>query len=302
MKIILLGRNGQVGWELQRALQPIGEVIALNREVENGQSGDITDYDAMHSLFESQQPDVVVNASAYTAVDQAEKDIDICELVNHMAVRHLAHLCKKHSCLLVHYSTDYVFNGSGKSPWKETDLASPINQYGISKRNGELAIERSGCQFLNFRTSWVYGVQGNNFIKTMLRLAKTNESLSIVSNQIGAPTGAALIADVTAHAIRHYIAQSDTQKTQLIGHYHLTASGQTSWYEYAKFIFATASKLGSELTIKNIYAVSTAQYPTLANRPLNSRLSTDKLQKTFNVCLPPWQLGVEHALQELIHD
>lgn len=302
MKIILLGKNGQVGWELQRALQPIGDVIALNRAVENGQSGDITDFDAMHSLFESQKPDIVVNASAYTAVDQAEKDIDICELVNHTAVRNLAHLCKKHSCLLVHYSTDYVFNGSGKRPWQETDTPSPINQYGISKRNGELAIERSGCQFLNFRTSWVYNVKGNNFIKTMLRLAKTKESLSIVSDQIGTPTGAALIADVTAHTIRHYIAQSDTQKTQLIGHYHLTASGYTSWYEYAKFIFDTACRLECKLAIKDINAVSTAQYPTPANRPLNSRLNTDKLQKSFNVCLPPWQLGVEHALQELIHD
>lgn len=302
MKIILLGKDGQVGWELQRALQPIGEVIALNRAVKNGQSGDITDFDAMRSLFESQKPDVVVNASAYTAVDKAEEDVDACELVNHLAVDHLAKLCQQYSSLLVHYSTDYVFDGSGNKPWLETDIPTPINQYGISKRNGELAIERSGCQFLNFRTSWVYSVHGNNFIKTMLRLAKTKESLSIVFDQIGTPTGAALIADVTAHAIHHYKAQSDTQKTQLIGHYHLTASGYTSWYEYAKFIFDTACELQCKLAIKDTDAVSTAQYPTPANRPLNSRLNTEKLKKTFNLHLPPWQSGVEHALQELIHD
>lgn len=302
MRIILLGKNGQVGWELQRALQPIGEVVALSRESENGLSGDVTNFEEIHRLFEALKPDVVVNATAYTAVDKAEEEIESSTLVNDLAVKNLAAMCKQYSSLLIHYSTDYVFDGNGTKPWIETDTTSPINQYGISKRNGEISIEESGCRFLNFRTSWVYGAYGNNFIKSMLKLFQIKESLSIVSDQIGAPTGAALIADITAHAIRHYFSQPDSQQELLSGHYHLSAAGETSWYDYAQYILEVSNKLKLDLMISNIQPIPTSQYPTPASRPLNSRLDTNKLRHNFDLHIPDWKLGVRQVLQELINE
>lgn len=302
MRIILLGKNGQVGWELQRALQPIGEVIALSRESKNGRSGDVTNFEEIRKLFEELKPDVVVNAAAYTAVDKAEEEVENSTLVNELAVKNLATLCNQYSSLLIHYSTDYVFDGNGTKPWSETDTTSPINQYGISKRNGEISIEKSGCQFLNFRTSWVYGAYGNNFIKSMLKLFQVKESLSIVSDQIGTPTGAALIADITAHAIRHYFARSDAQQKHLSGHYHLAATGETSWYDYAQYILEVSNKLKLELMVSDIQPIPTSQYPTPASRPLNSRLNTNKLRNNFNLHIPDWKLGVKQVLQELINE
>lgn len=302
MRIILLGKNGQVGWELQRALQPIGEVIALSRESKNGLSGDVTNFEEIRKLFEALKPDVVVNATAYTAVDKAEEEVENSTLVNELAVKNLATLCNQYSSLLIHYSTDYVFDGNGTKPWSETDTTSPINQYGISKRNGEISIEKSGCQFLNFRTSWVYGAYGNNFIKSMLKLFQVKESLSIVSDQIGGPTGAALIADITAHAIRHYFSQSDAQQKHLSGHYHLAATGETSWYDYAQYILEVSNKLKLELMVSDIQPIPTSQYPTPASRPLNSRLNTNKLRHNFDLHIPDWKLGVKQVLQELINE
>ena len=198
MKILLLGKNGQVGWELQRALQPLGEVIALDRAAnENNLIGDLADFDQIEYAIEKIKPDVVVNAAAYTAVDKAESDQENADLINHLAVKNLAEICNNQNCLLIHYSTDYVFNGEGKAAWSENNQTDPVNFYGYTKRLGEIAIEQSGCAFLNFRTCWVYGSHGNNFIKTMLKLASSREELSIINDQIGAPTGAALIADIT---------------------------------------------------------------------------------------------------------
>lgn len=301
MKILLLGKNGQVGWELQRALQPLGEVIALDRHTNaQGLCGDITNFETITQLIQQVQPDVVVNATAYTAVDKAESEPEQADLINHLAVKHLAEQCQAMNALLVHYSTDYVFSGQGTQAWQEQDVTTPQNVYGQSKRAGEVALEQSAVKFINFRTSWVYGTHGQNFIKTMLRLAQAKEELSIIADQIGAPTGAALIADVTAQAIRYYSLQAAEQQQQLCGHYHLAASGETSWYEYAQYIFDVARHKGLVLTLQQVHPIVTTAYPTPAKRPLNSRLNTQKLQQQFHLHLPYWQQGVEQVLGEII--
>ena len=299
MKILILGKNGQVGWELQRALQPLGEVIALDRTSDDGLCGDVCDFEAMQHVMNVLCPDVVVNATAYTAVDKAESEQQQADCVNHLAVAHLAKLCVIQDALLIHYSTDYVFSGEGQTPWRESDATSPVNYYGLSKRKGEEALENSLVRFINFRTSWVYATHGNNFIKTMLKLAQSKDELNIIADQIGAPTGAALIADITAQAIRYYQLNKDQQPT-LHGHYHLAAQGETSWFAYAQFIFATARKLGLILQVRQVNAITTAAYPTPAKRPLNSRLNTQKLQHTFQIHLPTWQIGVEQVIGEII--
>lgn len=298
MKILLLGKNGQVGWELQRALQPLGEVVALDRATNaDGLCGDVVDFTAIGKAFEMVHPDVVVNAAAYTAVDKAESECEQADLINHLALANLATLTKVHNALLIHYSTDYVFDGTGSAPWTEDDATNPVNYYGLSKRHGEIALDNSGAKFINFRTSWVYGTHGHNFIKTMLSLAKNRDSLSIIHDQIGAPTGASLIADVTAQVIRHHqLLRSET----VFGHYHLAPQGETSWHEYALFIFKTARELGAELAVKQIDTIPTADYPTPAKRPHNSRLATDKLQQNFKIHLPHWQQGVVQVLGELL--
>ncbi len=301
MKILLFGKNGQVGWELQRALQPLGQVIALDRAMnENGLCGDLADFGQIQNVFEKVQPDIVVNAAAYTAVDKAESDQKTADLINHLAVKKLAEICKLQNCLLIHYSTDYVFNGEGETAWSENDQSEPVNFYGQTKRLGEIAIEQSGCSYINFRTCWVYGSHGNNFIKTMLKLASSREELSIIDDQIGAPTGASLIADVTSHALKYYSLAGLDQQKQLFGHYHLAAAGQCSWYEYAQFVFDYAKQKGQNLTIQKVSAIETIAYPTPAKRPLNSRLNTNKLQTNFKIHLPDWKFGVAQVLEEII--
>lgn len=301
MKILLLGKNGQVGWELQRALQTLGEVISLDRTLnENGLSGDLTDFEQIKHVIKTVQPDVVVNAAAYTAVDKAESDSKSVDLINHLSVKHLAECCAKQEVLLIHYSTDYVFNGEGERAWFEDDETDPVNLYGSTKRLGEVALEQSGCAFINFRTCWVYGTHGNNFIKTMLKLASTREELSIIHDQVGAPTGAALIADVTAQALRYYLLSPVDMQKKLQGHYHLAASGECSWFDYASFIFDLAKEKGQPLAIKKLNAIETKVYPTPAKRPLNSRLNTTKLQTNFKIHLPDWKLGVAQVLEEII--
>lgn len=301
MKILLLGKNGQVGWELQRALQPLGEIIALDRhQNSHGLSGDLANFEQIQYAIEQVQPDIVVNAAAYTAVDKAESDQENADLINHLAVKNLAHICAEKNALLIHYSTDYVFNGEGKKAWSETDQTNPVNLYGSTKRLGEIALEQSGCAFINFRTCWVYGSHGNNFIKTMLKLASNREELSIINDQIGAPTGAALIADVTAQALRYYLLSSQEQQKQLTGHYHLAATGECSWYEYAQYVFELAKQNGQNLAIQKVNAIETIAYPTPAKRPLNSRLNTSKLQTNFKMHLPDWKLGVAQVLEEII--
>ncbi|MCH4244375.1 dTDP-4-dehydrorhamnose reductase [Acinetobacter gerneri] len=301
MKILLLGKNGQVGWELQRALQPLGEVIALDRhQNEHGLSGDLANFEQIQYAIEQVQPEIVVNAAAYTAVDKAESDQENADLINHLAVKNIAELCQKNKALLIHYSTDYVFNGEGEKAWSEIDQTDPVNLYGSTKRLGEIALEQSGCTFINFRTCWVYGSHGNNFIKTMLKLASNREELSIINDQVGAPTGAALIADVTAQALRYYLLNNKEQQKQLTGHYHLAASGTCSWFEYAQYVFELAKQNGQSLAIKKINAIETIAYPTPAKRPLNSRLNTSKLQSNFKIHLPDWKLGVAQVLEEII--
>lgn len=301
MKILLLGKNGQVGWELQRALQPLGEVIALDRQTNpEGWCGDVANFAEISKAFEQIHPDIVVNATAYTAVDKAESDAEQAHLINALAVKHLAEECQKHSALLIHYSTDYVFDGTGVLAWKEDDQTAPVNLYGQTKRDGELALEQSGVPFLNFRTCWVYAARGNNFIKTMLKLAQMKEELNIIQDQVGVPTGAALIADVTAQAIRYYLLQSEEQQTILHGHYHLAPEGETTWCDYAQFVFTQAKSNGVTLSLHQVTPIETKNYPTPAKRPLNSRLNTDKLKQNFKIHLPKWQQGVSQVLEELL--
>ncbi|WP_130804956.1 dTDP-4-dehydrorhamnose reductase [Acinetobacter ihumii] len=301
MKLLILGKNGQVGWELQRALQPLGNVLALDRyqDTKTQYCGDIANFDAIVQVLTQFRPNIVVNATAYTAVDKAETDLEQADLINHLAVKHLAEQCKTVNALLIHYSTDYVFDGLGQTAWQETDEKAPQNAYGHTKLAGEIALEQSQAKFINFRTSWVYGTHGNNFIKTMLKLAKSKDELNIIADQIGVPTGAALIADVTAQVIRYYLFNPH-QHNDLHGHYHLAPQGETSWYDYAQLIFEQARQKGIELQIKRVEAIPTTAYPTPAKRPLNSRLNTQKLQQTFHIHLPEWQQGVEHAIAEMI--
>ena len=301
MKILLLGKNGQVGWELQRALQPLGKVIALDRHTnDQGDCGDVSNFEQINQTIARIQPNIIINATAYTAVDKAESEQLQNDLINHLAVKNLAEQCKHINALLVHYSTDYVFDGTGDARWQEDDSIAPVNSYGQAKRDGEIAIEKTGVKFLNFRTSWVYASRGKNFIKTMLMLAKSKEKLTIINDQVGTPTSASLIADVTAQALRYYLLANDAEKIQLLGHYHLVPTGVTTWYEYAQFIFDLAKKQGETLMIKEVLPTTTNNYPTPAKRPLNSRLNTQKIQTNFQLYLPKWQQGVEQVVIELL--
>ena len=298
---MLLGKNGQVGWELQRALQPLGEVIALDRYInDQGDCGDVSNFEQINQTIARIQPNIIINATAYTAVDKAESEQLQNDLINHLAVKNLAEQCQQIDALLVHYSTDYVFNGMGEKPWEEDDSTAPVNSYGQAKRDGEIAIEKTGVKFLNFRTSWVYASRGKNFIKTMLMLAKSKEQLTIINDQVGTPTSASLIADVTAQALRYYLLANDAEKIQLLGHYHLVPTGVTTWYDYAQFIFDLTKKQGETLMIKEVLPTTTDNYPTPAKRPLNSRLNNQKIQTNFQLSLPKWQQGVEQVVIELL--
>jgi dTDP-4-dehydrorhamnose reductase len=293
MKILLLGKNGQVGWELQRSLAPLGEVIALDRH--NG--GDLSDLSALAETVRRIAPDVIVNAAAHTAVDKAESEAELAMTLNAYAPQVLAQQAKKLNACLIHYSTDYVFDGSGDIAWCEDDAVAPLNVYGKSKLAGEQFIQQSGCRHLIFRTSWVYGARGGNFAKTMLRLAGERDSLSVINDQFGAPTGADLIADVTAHALRTMQTRSEVS-----GLYHLVAAGVTTWHDYASLVIAVARERGVAIKVAQnaIHAVPSSAFATPAQRPHNSRLNTQKLQDTFNLTLPDWQLGVQRMLTEVL--
>jgi dTDP-4-dehydrorhamnose reductase len=296
LKILLLGKNGQVGWELQRALAPLGELVALDRHPVGSLSGDLSDLDALRATIRQVNPDVIVNAAAYTAVDKAESDIELADRVNGLATQVMAQEAATLGAWLVHYSTDYVFSGEGLTPWRETDAVSPVNHYGASKLAGEQAIVASGCKHLIFRTSWVYAARGNNFAKTMLRLAKDRETLGVIADQIGAPTGAELIADVTAQAIGQVLL-----RPELAGLYHLAAAGEVSWHGYASHVIDFAKANGEALAVTAINPIDTTAYPTPARRPLNSRLDTQKLRDNFSLHLPDWQSGVTRMLREVLN-
>ncbi|KLO60399.1 dTDP-4-dehydrorhamnose reductase [Delftia tsuruhatensis] len=300
MKLLLLGRNGQVGWELQRSLAPLGELIALDRQGDasgQGLCGDLSRLDELARTVRALRPDVIVNAAAHTAVDKAESEPDQARLLNALAPQVLAREAAQTGALLVHYSTDYVFDGSGSAARTETEATAPLSVYGSSKLEGEQLIQASGGRHLIFRTSWVYAARGGNFAKTMLRLAQEREALSVIDDQWGAPTGADLIADVTAHAIRQLQRQPGDQ-----GLYHLVAGGETTWHAYASHVIARARELAPDRPwkVQRIAAVPTSAFPTPAQRPHNSRLNTDRLQQTFGLRLPHWQAGVDRMLQEII--
>ena len=296
MKILLFGSNGQVGWELQRSLATLGEVIALDfHHKDAALCGDFSNLAGLAATIQAVQPSVIVNAAAHTAVDKAESEPDFARTLNALAPAVLAEQAQSLGAWLVHYSTDYVFDGSGHTARIETDATQPLNVYGVTKREGELAVAQCS-RHLIFRTSWVYAARGGNFAKTMLRLATERDTLNVISDQIGAPTSAELLADITAHAILK------TQRdSTLAGLYHCTASGETSWHGYAHYVLQQAEQLGWPLraTAEKVLPIATAAYPTPAQRPLNSRLNCDKLRQTLGLHLPSWQSGVTRMLAEL---
>ncbi len=295
MRILLLGKNGQVGWELQRALAPLGELIALDRQGEGIDCGDLGRQVDLAETVRRLAPDVIVNAAAYTAVDRAESDAALAHAINAEAVGMLAQEAKALGAWLLHYSTDYVFDGSGSRAWREDDTTAPLSVYGRSKLAGEKAIRASGCQHLIFRTSWVYAARGGNFARTMLRLAAERERLVVIDDQQGAPTGAELIADLSAHALRAAVGDP-----ALAGTYHLAAAGETSWHGYAGFVVAEARALGVALRVEEIAPIATSEYPTPAIRPLNSRLDCERLRSSFGLALPDWRVGVARMLREIL--
>jgi len=297
MKILLLGKNGQVGWELQRSLAPLGEVIALDHDGAPGLSGDFAHPESLAATVRDVAPDLIVNAAAHTAVDKAESEPELARAINALAPGVLAREAAALGALLVHYSTDYVFDGSGNAPWVEDAPTGPLSVYGATKREGEQLIRDSGCRHLIFRTSWVYAARGGNFAKTMLKLAAERDALTIIDDQYGAPTGAELLADVTAHAARMTLANPE-----LAGTYHLAAGGETTWHGYARHVieFARARGVAIKVAPDAIRPVPTSAFPTPARRPANSRLDTRKLQGAFGLVLPRWQSGVERMLNEIL--
>lgn len=295
-KILLLGADGQVGWELQRSLSILGDLIVCNR-----QRADLSDLDGLQRLIASERPAVIVNAGAYTAVDKAESDVESARRINAEAVEVLANMAADLRAWLVHYSTDYVFDGSGNDPIDEAAPTGPLSVYGQTKLEGEIAVRNSGCRHLILRTSWVYASRGMNFARTMLRLSKERQELRVIADQFGAPTSAELIADVTAQMLQR-LAQDHTLEQCASGTYHLVASGETSWHRYAQFVVAEATRLGLELqaTAERISPITTADYPLPARRPANSRLANEKLQRMFNLTLPDWKYHVSRMIKELV--
>lgn len=296
MKILLFGKNGQVGWELQRSLAPLGELIALNSTSEEF-CGDLTNLIGLKRTIRKIAPDVIVNAAAYTAVDKAESEPELAHVLNAQAPDILAQEARQLNAWLVHYSTDYVFNGAGNQPYLETDVTDPLNIYGKTKLEGEKNIITSGCSYLIFRTSWIYATNGNNFIKTILRLAQQRDKLEVVNDQIGSPTGAELLADITAYTLF-----SLKHKPEVSGLYHLAAGGCTSWYDFARFILEYARCVNFPLKIQSdtLLPIASKDFPLPAKRPINSRLNTNKLENTFNLILPAWQTGVSRTLTEIL--
>lgn len=294
MKILLTGKNGQVGFELQRSLAPLGEVIA----VDHGDC-DLSDPEAIRRLVRHIRPDIIVNPAAYTAVDKAEAEPALAEAVNATAPGVFAEEAERYGALLVHYSTDYVFDGAMPGSYLETDATNPQSVYGRTKCDGEVAVRRATKRHLILRTSWVVGAHGGNFAKTMLRLAAERESLSVVADQWGAPTSAALLADTTAHLLRQY---ANAPEAFPYGTYHCVAGGETNWCEYARFVIAEAVKAGKPMKVapEAVRAISTADYPTPARRPTNSRLDTMRLKTTFSLELPHWQQGVRQILEQIL--
>jgi dTDP-4-dehydrorhamnose reductase len=294
MKILLTGCNGQVGWELARALLPLGDVIAVSRS-----QVEFSDPDGLRRIVQKVSPDVIVNPAAYTAVDKAETDRNMAFLVNAEAPRVLAEEAAKSAALLIHYSTDYVFDGTKNAPYTEDDATHPVNVYGQSKLAGEQAIQAAGADHLILRTSWVYAARGQNFLKTILRLAAEREELAIVADQVGSPTWARLIAETTAHILRQSLLErrQDHFNSSV---YNLTSVGETSWHGFAQAIVEIARQQGGQ-PLKNrvINPIPASAYPVPARRPLNSRLSTDRLERHFGLQMPSWDIALKCCMEEM---
>lgn len=297
MKILLLGKNGQVGWELQRALAPLGDVVALDFDSPGPLSADFSRPESLAATVRAVAPQIIVNAAAHTAVDKAEGEPEFARTLNAAAPAVLAREAADLGAWLMHYSTDYVFDGSGSTPWAEDSPTGPLSVYGATKLEGEEAIRASGCRHLIFRTSWVYAARGGNFAKTMLKLAKERDKLTVIDDQIGSPTGADLLADLTAHALRAALV-----RTELAGTYHAVAQGETSWHGYARHVIEFARAAGQTILVapEAIQAVPTSAFPTPARRPGNSRMNTRKLRDSFGMSLPAWQAGVDRMLTEVL--
>lgn len=301
MKLLLLGANGQVGFELQRSLAPLGELVCATR---NGRlpggapcaQGDFSAPASLDALLARERPDVVVNAAAYTAVDRAEDEAAIAERANAEGPGQLARWCQQRDAMLVHYSTDYVFDGRGTRPYRENDATAPLGVYGRSKHAGEEAIRTSGARHLVFRTAWVYAARGQNFLRTMLRLGRERDQLRVVADQRGAPTPARWIANATALALARLPAKPDPARSGL---FHLTAGGETSWHEFAEAIFADAQAAGLIERVPRVDAIGTADYPTRAQRPAYSRLDGRRLYDGFGLRLPEWRRGVAEVVAEM---
>jgi dTDP-4-dehydrorhamnose reductase len=295
MKILLFGKGGQVGWELQRSLAPLGELVALDFD-STDLHADFTRPAALAATVRAVAPDVIVNAAAHTAVDKAESEPELAATLNAEAPRVLAAEAAARGAWLVHYSTDYVFDGSGSAPRTEDTPTGPLSVYGRTKLEGEQHIRSSGCRHLILRTSWVYAARGGNFARTMLKLAAERDALKVIDDQFGAPTGADLLADVTAHAIRAAL-----YDPALAGTYHAVAAGETTWHRYATMVieWARAQGLPVKVAPEAVQAVPTTAFLTPAQRPLNSRLDTGKLRRSFGLALPPWEVGVQRMLREV---
>ena len=297
MRILLLGKNGQVGWELQRSLAPLGEVIACDFDSIGELKADFAQPESLAPLIRRLRPDVIVNSAAHTAVDKAESEPEFARTLNATAPGLVAREAAALGALLLHYSTDYVFDGSGDQPRDEDAPTGPLSVYGRTKLEGEELIRASGCAHLILRTSWVYAARGGNFARTMLKLAAEREALNIIDVQIGAPTGAELLADVSAQAIPRLLATP-----ALAGTYHCVASGETSWFGYARHVIEWARAAGQPIRAASeaIRPTRTSAYPTPAARPLNTRLSTKRISAAFGFNLPHWQGGVERMLSEIL--
>ncbi len=296
MTVLVFGGNGQVGQELLRALVPLGPVLATTRsgQLPDGSACEVADFgqpDSLPALLDRLQPSVVVNAAAYTAVDRAEQDVEAAFAANVQAPGVIARWCAAHGVPFVHYSTDYVFDGQGSAPYRENEATAPLGVYGTSKRDGEEAVRAAGGRHLIFRTAWVYASHGANFLRTMLRVGAERDQLRVVADQIGTPTPAALIADVTAQALQH--------PGQLSGTWHLTASGQTSWHGFAEAIFAEALARGVLAKVPEVVAIPSSEYPTPAKRPAWSVLDNRRLQQDFDIVLPSWQDGLKRVMAEI---
>jgi len=296
LKILLFGKSGQIGWELQRALLPLGELVAVGSE-STDLCGDFNQPEEIARTIQSVRPGIIVNAAAHTAVDKAESEPDFARTLNATTLGVIARAAAASGAWLMHYSTDYVFDGSGTAPWTEDSPTGPLSVYGRTKLEGEQAIRASGCKHIIFRTSWVYGARGSNFAKTMLKLAQERERLTVINDQFGAPAGADLLADLTAIVLRTALSRNEVGGT-----YHVAPAGETTWHGYATHVieFARRADMSIKVQPAEIEAVPTSSFPTPAKRPGNSRLNTSKLRNTFNVTLPDWRVGVDRMLTEIL--